>query len=458
MEKELGNQTHFEGFILLGLSTSPKFQGLLFPLFLSMYLISLLGNLLIILVICSNDTLFHTPLYFFLSHLSLADIGLSSSTVPKMLQPLVSKTNAISYSGCLTQLYFFVVFCTTDNFLLASMAYDRYVAICRPLHYRTVMSYKRCLILAAGSWLLSNAHSLLYVSSISGFSFCTSWEIPHFFCDVHPLIKLSCSDTSSVEMMLMFEGTVALFGPLMIILISYIFIVFQVLKVPSASGKYKVFSTCGSHLTTVALFYGTLMGTYIRPSSTYSGAKLSIASIFYTVVTPMLNPFIYSLRNTEIHGAMRRLLRIWATRNYNSQKDMGAPEWSTLSFLAVDSVVFAGEREKEIGGTWNSTGTLFLILPSWRENLAFTCLRQSGTLQSSHGEEPYKCLECGKSFSQNTHLAAHQKIHTGEKPYKCWECGNSLSQNTNLAVHQKVHTGEKPHKCWECGTALRIST
>ncbi|XP_048343501.1 olfactory receptor 1361-like [Sphaerodactylus townsendi] len=311
MEKEHGNQTSFDGFILLGLSTSPEFQGLLFPLFLSMYLVSLLGNLLIILVICSNDALFHTPMYFFLSHLSLADIGFSSNAVPKMLQILVSKISTISYSGCLTQLYFFVVFCTTDNFLLASMAYDRYVAICHPLHYSTIMSYKRCLVLTAGSWLLSNAQGLLYVFSISSFSFCASREIPHFFCDVHPLIKLSCSDTSSVEMMLMFEGTATMLGPLLLILLSYIFIIFKVLKVPSASGKYKAFSTCGSHLTTVALFYGTLIGTYIRPSSTYSGTKLSMASIFYTIVTPMLNPFIYSLRNSEMHGAMRRLLRIW---------------------------------------------------------------------------------------------------------------------------------------------------
>nr|XP_060615716.1 olfactory receptor 1L4-like [Anolis sagrei ordinatus] len=308
-KREQDNQTHFTGFILLGLSTSPEFQGFLFPIFLSMYLLSLLGNLLIFLLIVSNRSLFHAPMYFFLSHLSLADLGFSSTTVPKMLHILVSQTNTISYSGCLAQMYFFVLFCTTDNFLLASMAFDRYVAICYPLRYSTHMSYKRCLLLATGSWFLAHVHSLLYVLLVSDFSFCISRAIPHFFCDLHPLIRLSCSDTSSVEMMLVSEGTTALLGPLLLILLSYMFIVLKVLKVPSASGKYKAFSTCSAHLTTVALFYGTLIGTYIRPSSTYSGSRLRVASILYTVVTPMLNPYIYSLRNSEIHAAMKRLLQ-----------------------------------------------------------------------------------------------------------------------------------------------------
>ncbi|KAM6474031.1 olfactory receptor 1L4-like [Liasis olivaceus] len=311
MEMEQENNTNFAGFILLGFSSSPEFKELLFPFFLCMYLLSLLGNLLIMVLIFFSNKLFHAPMYFFLSHLSLADLGFSSNAVPKMLQILVSQKNTISYSGCLSQMYFFVVFCTTDNFLLASMAYDRYVAICHPLHYTTIMSYKHCLVLAAGSWLLSFSQGLLYVFTIANFSFCGSREIPHFFCDLHPLLKLSCSDTSSAERLLMIEGTATMLGPLILILLSYILIMFKVLKVPSASGKYKAFSTCSAHITTVALFYGTLMGTYIRPSSTYSGTKLRVASIFYTVVTPMLNPFIYSLRNSEIHGAMRKLLRVW---------------------------------------------------------------------------------------------------------------------------------------------------
>ncbi|KAM6474845.1 olfactory receptor 1L4-like [Liasis olivaceus] len=311
MEKNQENQTNFGGFVLLGFSSSPEFQGLLFPVFLSMYLLCLLGNLLIILLIFSNASLVHAPMYFFLCHLSLADLGLSSTIVPKMLQNLLSHTNFISFSGCLTQVYFFVSFCATENFLLASMAYDRYVAICRPLYYTRIMSYKCCLCLAVASWLLAYVHSLLYALSMYNFTFCASREIPHFFCDLHPLLKLSCSDTSSVEMLLVSEGTAILLGPLFLILFSYLFILFKVFKIPSGLRKYKAFSTCSSHLTTVALFYGTLLGIYIRPSSTYSGSKLKIASILYTMVTPMLNPFIYSLRNSKMHEAMKKIVSSW---------------------------------------------------------------------------------------------------------------------------------------------------
>ncbi|XP_078242902.1 olfactory receptor 1F1-like [Pogona vitticeps] len=321
MERKIqDNQTHFAGFVLLGFSSSSEFQGFLFPVFLPMYLLTMLGNMLIILLVFFNSSLFYAPMYFFLGHLSLADMGLSSTTVPKMLQILVSQTNTISYSGCLTQMYFYVAFCTMDNFILASMAYDRYVAICRPLHYTTIMSYRCCLLLASGSWLLAYIHSLLYVLLLSEFSFCASREVTHFFCDLDPLLKLSCSDTSSVEIMLVSEGTTALLGPLLLILFSYIFIISKILRVPSASGKYKAFSTCSAHLTTVSLFYGSLIGTYICPSSTNSGSRLRVASIIYTVVTPMLNPFIYSLRNNEIQNAMRRLLRFFFNKGNSGHR------------------------------------------------------------------------------------------------------------------------------------------
>ncbi|XP_066473258.1 olfactory receptor 1f45-like [Tiliqua scincoides] len=274
-----------------------------------MYLLSLLGNLLICMLIYSNTSLYYSPMYFLLSHLSLADMGISSTTTPKMLQTMLSPTS--TYSGCLTQLYFFVAFCTTENFLLASMAYDRYTAICCPLHYTTRISYNRCLLLAVGCWLIAHAHSLMYVLLVANFSFCASREIPHFFCDLHPLLKLSCSDTSAVEMLLVTEGTVAMLGPLMLVLLSYIFIVSKVLKVPSASRKYKAFSTCMAHFLTVALFYGTLFATYIRPTASYSSPRTRVAAVFYTVVIPMLNPFIYSLRNKEMQRVMKSLLRVW---------------------------------------------------------------------------------------------------------------------------------------------------
>lgn len=268
-----------------------------------------MGNLLICMLIYSNTSLCYSPMYFLLSHLSLADLGVSSTTTPKMLQTLLPQTS--TYSGCLTQLYFFVVFCTAENFLLASMAYDRFMAICYPLHYTTLMNYKNCLLLAVGCWLMANAHSLMYVLLVANFSFCASREIPHFFCDLHPLLRLSCSDTSVIEMLLVTEGTAAMLGPLMFVLLSYIFIISRVLKVPSVSGKYKAFSTCMAHFLTVVLFYGTLFATYIHPKASYSASQTRVAAVFYTVVIPMLNPFIYSLRNKEIQRAIKGLLRVW---------------------------------------------------------------------------------------------------------------------------------------------------
>ncbi|XP_026532172.1 olfactory receptor 1L4-like [Notechis scutatus] len=311
MNAEEKNQTISAGFILLGFSSSPDHQGFLFPIFLCMYLLCLLGNLLIILLIFSSTNLLQAPMYFFLCHLSLADLGFSSAAIPQLLYNLATQTKAISYIGCLTQMYFFVSFAATDNFLLASMAYDRYVAICHPLHYARVMSFKCCLLLAAGCWLLAHSHALLYILLVSNFTFCASREIPHFFCDVHPLLKITCSDTSIVDKLLVSEGTAIVLGPLLLILFSYVFIVLKVVKLPSKAKKYKAFSTCSAHFTTMALFYGTVIGTYLRPSSSYSGLRLRVASVFYTVVTPMLNPFIYSLRNSEIHAAIKRLVRNW---------------------------------------------------------------------------------------------------------------------------------------------------
>ncbi|XP_061470317.1 olfactory receptor 1L4-like isoform X2 [Rhineura floridana] len=295
------------GICSLGLiSNQPGYECLLAPTFLSMYLLTLLGNLLILLLIHYDARLYSSPMYFFLGHLSLADMGFSSSTVPKMLQNLLTHTKHISYGGCLAQMFFFLGFGNTESFLLASMAYDRYVAICRPLRYAVLMNPKHCLLLAVGCWFLGFLHSLLYTLMMSCLSFCASREIPHFFCDLHPLIKLSCSDTSAIQMTTLTEGTVTMVGPFTVTLLSYIFIFSRVLKIPSTAGKRKAFSTCGSHLTTVILFFGTVIAVYVRPSSTYSGANVRIMSVAYTAVTPMLNPFIYSLRNSEIQQSLRK--------------------------------------------------------------------------------------------------------------------------------------------------------
>uniref|UniRef100_A0A8D0G270 Olfactory receptor n=1 Tax=Sphenodon punctatus TaxID=8508 RepID=A0A8D0G270_SPHPU len=302
------NRTSASGFILLGLSTRMEHWGPLFALFLSMYLLTLIGNLLIVLLIRLDAQLLQTPMYFFLSFLSLADVGFASTTVPKALENLVSQTKSISYGGCLAQMYFFVAFGITDSFLLASMAYDRYIAICHPLRYAVLMSHKHCLFLVALSWLLAFLHSLVHTLLMARLSFCASREISHFFCDVQPLLRLSCSSTHPNELLAFTEGSLVIMGPFLFIVVSYILILAAILKVPSAAGRCKAFSTCSSHLGAVALFYGTVIAVYIRPSSSYSVAKNRVVAVLYTTVTPMLNPFIYSLRNEDVMGAMRRVL------------------------------------------------------------------------------------------------------------------------------------------------------
>ncbi|XP_036605706.1 olfactory receptor 1L4-like [Trichosurus vulpecula] len=294
------------GFILLGLSSNPQLQKPLFIIFLSMYLVTLLGNLLIILAIRSDSRL-HTPMYFFLSILSFTDICFTTDFLPKMLVNFLSETKAISYIGCLVQMYFFMAFGNTDSYLLASMAIDRLVAICNPLHYAMLMSHRRCVILAVASCVISHLHALLRVLLMSRLSFCASHVIKHFFCDTQPVLKLSCSDTSSSQVVVMTETLAVIVTPFLCIIFSYLRIIVAILKVPSASGKWKTFSTCGSHLTIVVLFYGSAIYVYFRPLSSYSVVKDRVATVMYTVVTPMLNPFIYSLRNKDMKQGLGKL-------------------------------------------------------------------------------------------------------------------------------------------------------
>ncbi|XP_004475929.2 olfactory receptor 1F1-like [Dasypus novemcinctus] len=301
------NQSSVSEFLLLGLSRKPQQQQLLFVLFLGMYLATVLGNLLIILAI-STDSRLHTPMYFFLCNLSFVDGCFSSTSIPKMLTNHILGIQTISYPGCLTQMYFFIVFTDMDNFLLAVMAYDRFVAISHPLHYSTKMSHQLCALLVTGSWVMSNLNSLLHTLLMARLSFCANNIIPHFFCDIGPLLKLSCSDTQLNEMLIVTEGALIMMIPLVYILASYIHITCAVLRVPSTKGKWKAFSTCGSHLTAVSLFYGTIIAVYFNPSSSHSAEKDTAATVLYTVVTPMLNPFIYSLRNRDLKGALRKVM------------------------------------------------------------------------------------------------------------------------------------------------------
>ncbi|XP_028750653.1 olfactory receptor 1361-like [Peromyscus leucopus] len=302
------NQSSVSEFLLLGLSRQPQQQQqLLFLLFLIMYLATVLGNLLIILAI-STDSRLHTPMYFFLSNLSFVDVCFSSTTVPKVLANHILRSQAISFSGCLTQLYFLCVLAVMDNFLLAVMAYDRYVAICHPLHYTTKMTHQLCVLLVVGSWVVSSLNALLHTLLMARLSFCADNIIPNFFCDSTHLLKLSCSDTHLNELMILFVAGLLLISPFVCILVSYVLITCAILRVSSTRGRWKAFSTCSSHLAVVSLFYGTIISLYFNPSSSHSAGKDTASAVMYTVVTPMLNPFIYSLRNKDMKGALRKVL------------------------------------------------------------------------------------------------------------------------------------------------------
>ncbi|XP_077000041.1 putative olfactory receptor 1F12P [Tamandua tetradactyla] len=304
---EKGNETSVSEFLLLGFSSWPGQQTLLFALFLCLYLTGLLGNLFILLAIGSDYHL-HTPMYFFLANLSLVDLCLPSATVPKMLLNIQSQAQSISYSGCLAQMYFCMMFANMDNFLLTVMAYDRYVAICHPLHYSTIMTQHLCASLVALPWIIAMLNPLLHTLMMTRLHFCSNNIIHHFFCDINSLLPLSCSDTSFNQLMVLAVVGLIFVVPSGCILASYIRIISAVMKVPSAQGKFKAFSTCGSHLALVILFYGAITGVYMSPSSNHSTEKDSVASVIFMVVAPVLNPFIYSLRNNELKGALKKVL------------------------------------------------------------------------------------------------------------------------------------------------------
>ncbi|XP_071473291.1 olfactory receptor 7C2-like [Marmota flaviventris] len=302
---ERGNQTG--NFILLGFTDDPDLQSLLFGLFLAMYLVTVLGNLLIILAVISDSHL-HTPMYFFLSNLSLADIGFTSTTIPKALRNIQTQSKVISFAGCVSQIYFFALLACQDNLLLTVMAYDRFVAICHPLHYVVIMSPQLCKLMALGSWFTSVLGALPGALTILRLSFCTNIEIPHYFCDLPEILKHTCSDTLINNIVVYSVAIVLGVFPLTGILFSYSQIFSSILRISSDRGKYKAFSTCGSHLLVVSLFYGTSLGVYLSSVATLSSRISMMASVTYTMVTPMLNPFIYSLRNRDIKVALGRVL------------------------------------------------------------------------------------------------------------------------------------------------------
>ncbi|XP_052038324.1 olfactory receptor 50-like [Apodemus sylvaticus] len=301
------NESTVSEFILLGLPIRGEYKGLYSALFMVMYLTTVLGNLLIILLI-RLDSHLHTPMYFFLSHLALTDISFSSVTAPKMLINMLTHSQSISYAGCVSQVYFYIIFCNLDSLLLTSMAYDRYVAICHPLHYTNIMSQTLCVLLLAVSWALSTANSLVHTLLLTRLSHFRNNAIPHYFCDLSTLLKLSSSDTTINELVILVLGNAVITLPFICILVSYGYIGVTILKTPSIKGIRKALSTCGSHLCVVSLYYGAIIGLYFVPSSNNTNDEDVIVAVMYNVVIPMLNPFIYSLRNRDMKGTLRNIL------------------------------------------------------------------------------------------------------------------------------------------------------
>ncbi|KAM6159791.1 olfactory receptor 5D18 [Erethizon dorsatum] len=290
-------------FILLGFSDYPEMQVPLFLIFLAIYSVTVVGNIGMIVIIKINSKL-HTPMYFFLSHLSFVDFCYSSIIAPKMLVNLVLQDRTISFLGCVVQFFFFCTFVVTESFLLAVMAYDRFVAICSPLLYTVAMSQKLCVMLVVGSYSWGVACSLILTCSALQLSFYGSNIIDHFFCEFSSLLSLSCADTHINHLLLFIFATFNEVSTLLIILLSYLFIVVTILKMRSASGRRKAFSTCASHLTAITIFHGTILFLYCVPNSKNSRHTVKVASVFYTVVIPMLNPVIYSLRNKDVKNTI----------------------------------------------------------------------------------------------------------------------------------------------------------
>nr|XP_028561909.1 olfactory receptor 1019-like [Podarcis muralis] len=302
-----GNLTTITEFVLLGFTDNQSLQFILFILFLLIYLLTLVGNIGMVTLI-RIDSRLHTPMYFFLSSLSLLDIGYSSVIAPRTLINFIVESKTISFTGCALQFFFFCIAVSCECCLLGVMAYDRFIAICNPLLYTAIMSRKLCYLLVAGSYLTSCVNAVVHTSLIFNLSFCSSNIINHFFCDVPQILKLSCSDTTVIDIFHFTFSTALILVTILAISISYTYILIAILRISSTEGRHKAFSTCASHLTAVTIFYATGAFMYLRPSSKYSVEQDKIISVFYTLAIPMLNPLIYSLRNKEVKEAFKRLV------------------------------------------------------------------------------------------------------------------------------------------------------
>ncbi|XP_058400912.1 olfactory receptor 8B12-like [Diceros bicornis minor] len=294
-------------FILAGLTDQPGLQIPLYFLFLGFYMVTMVGNLGLVTLIGLNSHL-HTPMYFFLFNLSLIDFCYSTTIIPKMLKSFVSKQNIILHAGCMTQLFFFCFFVISESFVLSAMAYDRYVAICKPLVYMVTMSPEVCLLLLLSVYVMGFSGAMAHTGSIASLTFCANNVVNHFMCDILPLLELSCNSTYVNELVVFVVVSIGIGMPIVTIFISYALIVSTILNIHSTEGRSKAFSTCGSHIIVVSLFYGSAAFMYLKPPSILPLEQGKVSSLFYTIVVPMLNPLIYSLRNNDVKIGLRKIL------------------------------------------------------------------------------------------------------------------------------------------------------
>ncbi|XP_074171326.1 olfactory receptor 2A5-like isoform X2 [Rhinolophus sinicus] len=301
-----GNQTWITEVTLLGFQVGPALEVFLFGFFSLFYTLTLLGNGVILGIICLDFRL-HTPMYFFLSHLAVVDMSYASNNVPKMLANLVSQNRTIFFVPCIIQTFLYMAFAHTECLILVMMSYDRYVAICHPLRYSVIMSWRVCTVLAVTSWACGSLLALVHVVLILRLPFCGPREINHFFCEILSVLKLACADTRLNQVVIFAACVFILLGPLCLVLVSYTRILWAILRIPSGEGCRKAFSTCSSHLCVVGLFFGSAIVMYMAPKSRHPEEQQKILFLFYSLFNPMLNPLIYSLRNAEVKGALRRV-------------------------------------------------------------------------------------------------------------------------------------------------------
>ncbi|RMB96385.1 hypothetical protein DUI87_27060 [Hirundo rustica rustica] len=511
--EEMSNSSSISHFLLLALADTRQLQLLHFCLFLGISLAALLGNGLIISAVACGHHL-HTPMFFFLLNLALTDLGSILTTVPKAMHNSLWDTRTISYRGCAAQVFFLLFFISAEFYLLTIMSYDRYVSICKPLHYGTLLGSRACAHMAAAAWASAFLNALMHTANTFSLPLCHGNALGQFFCEIPQILKLSCSHSNLRELGLIAVSVCLAFGCFVFIVFSYVQIFRAVLRIPSEQGRHKDFSTCLPHLAVVSLFISTGFFAYLKPPSISSPSLDLSLSILYSVLPPALNPLIYSLRNQELKAAVWRLdfqfpnfdwMEEEAVRKrkmlQDSQADkelrMETREDKSLQQNLVEEAVLIGpmvqesKREKkrqrsdrskvskpipgsseeerpilcqEGGQSFSQSNTTVQHQIIHTRERPYECpkcqkrFQRSSTLlqhQRIHTEErPFRCPDCRKGFKHKSTLITHQRIHTGERPYECGECGMSFSQRSHLICHQRIHTRERPYECEQCGKSF----